>query len=299
MWSIVERFEARHRGDVPLRHVWRRGQWAIRPAEGPRHQVRRVVLANALALVSFADDADLDDLEELARQLGVARLADLQEEVLAAIDPASRRPRTTALVVRLARAAWAETAGDEDAGDEERQDAEGPEGVEGAELRRAARLRCADLVTRLLLRGAERNPVPAPAASRADVLRAFDDGDLPSWRRHVAAIAAEPWAGPGSDWMALLDPDRDAFALACLRAHVARAQRDAADRERGAVAKHIRRTIAEAGISQREFAQLIGTSQSRLSTYVSGAVMPSAAMLVRISQAGDGLRRSTRTTRSG
>ncbi|WP_436697602.1 helix-turn-helix domain-containing protein [Nocardioides sp. BYT-33-1] len=297
MWSIVERFETRHRGDVPLRHVWRRGQWAIRPAEGPRHQVRRVVLANALALVSFADDADLDDLEELARQLGVARLADLQEEVLAAIDPASRRPRTTALVVRLARAAWAETAGDEDGRDG--RDGQDADGTEGVELRRAARLRCADLVTHLLLRGDDQHSAPPPAASRADVLRAFDDGDLPSWRRHVAAIAAEPWAGPGSDWMALLDPDRDAFALACLRAHVARAQRDAADRERGAVAKHIRRTIAEAGISQREFAQLIGTSQSRLSTYVSGAVMPSAAMLVRISQAGDGLRRSTRTTRSG
>jgi predicted XRE-type DNA-binding protein len=246
MWSIVDQFETRQQGSVPLRHLWRRGQWAIRPGEGPRHQVRRVVLANALALTSFQDPADLHDLAELARQLGVARLTDLQDEVLAAIDPPARRPRTTALVVRAARAAWHERDGGE----------ESERGV------------YADVVTHLLL---------------------HRDED------EAAAIAAEPWAGPGSAWIALLDPSRDAFALACLSAHVDRAQRDAAAQERGAVAKHIRRTIAEAGVSQREFAQLIGTSQSRLSTYVSGTVVPSAAMLVRISQAGDGLRRSARS----
>ncbi|MCR1784585.1 helix-turn-helix domain-containing protein [Nocardioides carbamazepini] len=272
MWSIVDQFETRQQGSVPLRHLWRRGQWAIRPSEGPRHQVRRVVLANALALTSFQDPADLHDLAELARQLGVARLTDLQDEVLAAIDPPARRPRTTALVVRVARAAWHEHDGGE----------EGDRGV------------YADVVTHLLLHRDD-DAAPAPATSRAAVLRALDEGNVPSWRRQASAIAAEPWAGPGSAWIALLDPSRDAFALACLSAHVDRAQRDAAAQERGAVAKHIRRTIAEAGVSQREFAQLIGTSQSRLSTYVSGTVVPSAAMLVRISQAGDGLRRSARS----
>ncbi|MDQ6524986.1 helix-turn-helix transcriptional regulator [Nocardioides sp. LHD-245] len=270
MWSIVEQFEARAQGNPPLRHLWRRGQWAIRPAEGPRHQVRRVVLANALALISGEDDTPLDDLVELARQLGAGRLSDLQEEVLGPIDPAATRPRTTALVTRLARAAWW--------------------GADGAD-----RELYAETVTRLVLHRGEQDGTAPAIVSRADVLGALHDGDLLSWRRQVAAIAAEPWAGPGSDWIALLDPGRDAFALACLSAHVDRAQRDAVAQERGAVSDHIRRTIARAGVSQREFARLIGTSQSRLSTYVSGSVVPSAAMLVRISQAGEGLRRTPRS----
>lgn len=272
MWSIVEHCEERQRGNPPLRRLWRRGQWAIRPAEGPRHQVRRVALANALALIVFEDAADLADVAVLARQLGTARLADLQEEVLAPIDPAATRPRTTALVTRLARAAWHE---------------------DGAGEADADRALYAELVARLVLQRGERAGAPQPATSRADVLGALHDGHLPSWRRQVAAIVAEPWAGPGADWIALLDPRRDAFALACLRALVDRAQQDAVAQERGAVADHIRRTIARAGVTQREFARLIGTSQSRLSTYVSGSVVPSAAMLVRISQAGDGLRRTT------
>ncbi|MFD2862989.1 helix-turn-helix domain-containing protein [Salininema proteolyticum] len=35
-------------------------------------------------------------------------------------------------------------------------------------------------------------------------------------------------------------------------------------------------------MSQAEFAERIGTSASRLSTYISGKVMPSAALMVRI-----------------
>ncbi|NHA01308.1 helix-turn-helix transcriptional regulator [Nocardioides sp. W3-2-3] len=54
--------------------------------------------------------------------------------------------------------------------------------------------------------------------------------------------------------------------------------------ERRAVADHIRTTIAATGLTQRQFATLVGTSPSRLSTYVTGSVTPSAAMLLRINR---------------
>ena len=43
-------------------------------------------------------------------------------------------------------------------------------------------------------------------------------------------------------------------------------------------------TINDEPITQREFATLVGTSPSRLSTYVTGNVTPSAAMLLRINR---------------
>jgi transcriptional regulator with XRE-family HTH domain len=48
------------------------------------------------------------------------------------------------------------------------------------------------------------------------------------------------------------------------------------------VAAKVRAAIAKSGLTSAQFAELIGTSASRLSTYGTGAVVPSAQMLVRI-----------------
>lgn len=52
--------------------------------------------------------------------------------------------------------------------------------------------------------------------------------------------------------------------------------------DRSEVASRIRRAVSSSGLTSAEFARLVGTSASRLSTYCSGKVTPSAAMLVRI-----------------
>ncbi|GAA3661869.1 hypothetical protein GCM10022237_22140 [Nocardioides ginsengisoli] len=273
MGSIVAQFEERQAGSLPLRHLWRRGQAAIRSAEGPRAELRRSVLANALALVYLDQTADLVALTRLAATIGPAKLVALQEEVLAPIDPRSRRPRTSALVVRLARAAWSERA-------------------VGTP---ADRELYGELAVRLVTLRTERARVLPERLTRADILAGLSAGHLPRWRQHAALVVADPWAGPGATWLGLLDPERDAFAVAGLTAVVDHAQRTAAERERTAVVRHIRRAIAESGVSQREFARLIGTSQSRLSTYASGTVVPSATMLVRISQIAASLQRTSRS----
>lgn len=60
------------------------------------------------------------------------------------------------------------------------------------------------------------------------------------------------------------------------------ARQEAEARERQEVASEIDGLVRESGLSRSEFASRIGTSPSRLSTYVTGRVTPSAALLVRM-----------------
>lgn len=57
------------------------------------------------------------------------------------------------------------------------------------------------------------------------------------------------------------------------------------------MATEVDRLIRESGLSRAEFASRIGTSSSRLSTYATGRVTPSAALLVRMRNATERARR--------
>lgn len=67
------------------------------------------------------------------------------------------------------------------------------------------------------------------------------------------------------------------FALA-----IQRARQDADRADRTDVVTRLRDAIERSGMTQAQLAAAVGTSASRLSTYLSGKVVPSAAMLVRI-----------------
>ena len=66
---------------------------------------------------------------------------------------------------------------------------------------------------------------------------------------------------------------------------VAQARKLAADSERREVAGEVRALVGGSGLPTQEFADRIGTSRSRLSTYMSGKVVPSAALMVRMRRA--------------
>ncbi|RAN69479.1 hypothetical protein B5P43_35790 [Bacillus sp. SRB_336] len=53
------------------------------------------------------------------------------------------------------------------------------------------------------------------------------------------------------------------------------------DGHQAAVVSDLQDSLAASGLGRGEFARELGTSQSRLSTYVSGKIVPSAAMLMR------------------
>jgi len=73
------------------------------------------------------------------------------------------------------------------------------------------------------------------------------------------------------------------YGVANAMEQVVRNARDEAEAdERRAVAAEISRLVDESGLTRAEFASRIGTSTSRLSTYVNGKVTPSASLLVRM-----------------
>lgn len=113
------------------------------------------------------------------------------------------------------------------------------------------------------------------------LLAAIDRGSLPDWRRIVSAIDAEPWGPLASDLSAAIELAEDRGVAVTLHRAIDRARERAEDHARKEVSRRLAALVAESGVTAAEFAARLGTSASRLSTYLSGKVMPSAALLVR------------------
>lgn len=113
-------------------------------------------------------------------------------------------------------------------------------------------------------------------------LAAVERGTLPDWRRLAKVIQADPWGPVAQQVLEAVRLARPYGTTELLEGVVARARKLAADSERGEVAAEVRRLVNDSGLSQHGFAERIGTSRSRLSTYTSGKVVPSAALMVRM-----------------
>lgn len=118
------------------------------------------------------------------------------------------------------------------------------------------------------------------------LVTAIERGLVPDWQPLFAEIKTRPW-GPVAreieQYLSYAPPSGTTtlFALA-----VERARHRMEERERADVAVRVRDAITHSGLTRAAFAELIGTSTSRLSTYATGSVTPSAAMLLRIEALG-------------
>ena len=113
------------------------------------------------------------------------------------------------------------------------------------------------------------------------VQAALERGDLREWRRIADEIRADPWGRTARQVEEVLGHSRP-YGVASLMEHaIASARKRAEEEERAAVAAELRELVASAAATQAEFATSIGTSASRLSSYVNGAVVPSATLMVR------------------
>lgn len=101
----------------------------------------------------------------------------------------------------------------------------------------------------------------------------------------MRAIGADPWGVVARQVEEYLADERPYGVAPLLERRIADARAEAAAAERAEVAAEITRLVAESGLTLGEFADRIGTSASRLSTYRSGRVVPSAALLVRMRHA--------------
>ena len=118
------------------------------------------------------------------------------------------------------------------------------------------------------------------------LVTAIERGLVPDWQPLFAELKRRPW-GPVArkveHYLTYAPPSgvTTLFTLA-----VERARERTEERERADVATRVRDAIARSGLTRAAFAELVGTSTSRLSTYATGSVTPSAAMLLRIEAAG-------------
>jgi len=117
------------------------------------------------------------------------------------------------------------------------------------------------------------------------LVTAIDRGLVPDWQPLFAEIRRSPWGRVArriERYLSYREPDgvSTLFALA-----IDRARTGAEKEERAEVAARVREAVYRSGLTNAELALLVGTSASRLSTYLNGKVTPSAAMLVRIEKA--------------
>jgi DNA-binding transcriptional regulator YiaG len=114
------------------------------------------------------------------------------------------------------------------------------------------------------------------------VQAALERGDLADWHRLAAEVGRHPWGRTARILEEILSYSRPYGVAEAMETVIARARVRAERRERGEVAADIQQAIERSGLTRAELASRLGTSASRLSTYATGKVVPSAAFMVRI-----------------
>ena len=123
------------------------------------------------------------------------------------------------------------------------------------------------------------------------VQTALERGDLSDWHRIVVEMQADPWGKTARQVEEVLSHSRPYGITEAMETALSRARERAEASERAAVAADIRVAVRHSGLSRVEFASRIGTSPSRLSTYESGKVTPSATLMLRIRRVAGRLSR--------
>ncbi len=117
------------------------------------------------------------------------------------------------------------------------------------------------------------------------LVTAIERGLVPDWQPVFARIRSAPWGRVARRVERHLQTREHDGVGELFRSAIERARADADRAERAEVASRVRDAVERSGMTKAKFAESIGTSPPRLSTYLSGSVTPSAAMLVRIERA--------------
>jgi len=114
------------------------------------------------------------------------------------------------------------------------------------------------------------------------IVTTLERGLVPDWQPLFTEVRRRPWGSVARRIEGILAYESIPGVGPLFRNAIA-AAREAAERgDRDEVARRVRTAIQASGLTAARFAELVGTSAPRLSTYMTGKVTPSAAMLVRI-----------------
>lgn len=114
------------------------------------------------------------------------------------------------------------------------------------------------------------------------IVTVIERGTICDWLVLTRAIDDDPWGPVARQVEEYLSYESPYGVGPLLARAVERARRQAAESERREVAQRVATLIVRSGVTTAELASQVGTSRSRLSTYRTGRVVPSAAMLLRI-----------------
>ena len=115
------------------------------------------------------------------------------------------------------------------------------------------------------------------------IVSTIDRGLVSDWQPLIVEIRRWPWGTVARRIDRYLEYRESDGASA------SSAQRSIvpAKRHRDEVAARVADAVARSGLTNAGFVELVGTSASRLSTYLRATVVPSAAMLIRIERTAD------------
>ncbi|WP_216699725.1 helix-turn-helix transcriptional regulator [Arthrobacter sp. H5] len=119
------------------------------------------------------------------------------------------------------------------------------------------------------------------------LLTALERGNIEHWRRVSRALDGDPRGKVAAELAEVVEALED-NAIANLFSRLAgEAVGRSEQAEKDAVAAELRRYFAASGLKRSEFARRLGSSPSRLSTYLNGKVTPSAVLLIRARSLAD------------
>jgi DNA-binding transcriptional regulator YiaG len=118
---------------------------------------------------------------------------------------------------------------------------------------------------------------------------ALERGGLSHWRQLADGVRTQPWGPVARKVEEVLTYSHPYGVALTMERAITRARETTEAAERETVAADVERLVRASGLSRTEFASRIGTSTSRLSTYATGKVTPSAALMHRMRRLADEL----------
>lgn len=139
-------------------------------------------------------------------------------------------------------------------------------------------------VTVLTFRNIDASPAdPVSRWGIEGIATAIERGYLPHWQRIARAVRDQPHGAVADQVEVALRMVEPNGATALIADALARSR----ENDREALARSIREAVRRSGLSGKEFAAELGTSPSRLSTYMTGRVVPSAVIARRIERVAE------------
>jgi hypothetical protein len=121
----------------------------------------------------------------------------------------------------------------------------------------------------------------------AAIRAALETDDLTVWQRIVVAIKRDPYGRTARQVEEVLETARPYGVSKALSEVLTRTREHLEANERAEVARHIQALMERSGLGPAEFASRIGVPTEEFGKYLSGAISPSASLMIRMRRLSD------------